>query len=128
MQLQTLTAPVDGVVQQLAIHTLGGIVTPAQTLMVLVPAESPLEINLHAGLLPRQLRPSGCLLRFGFSPSIEHRQPPAELTQCRSGFLDSVKRTLKLIHGILAVVFASGLAGEQRSLRVPEVLDGHTYF
>jgi hemolysin D len=45
MQLQTLTAPIDGVVQQLAIHTLGGVVTPAQTLMVLVPAESPLEIE-----------------------------------------------------------------------------------
>ena len=44
-RLQTLTAPVDGVVQQLAIHTVGGIVTPAETLMAVVPAESPLEIE-----------------------------------------------------------------------------------
>src|SRR5262245_23948716 len=29
-RLQLLTAPVDGVVQQLAIHTVGGVVTPAQ--------------------------------------------------------------------------------------------------
>jgi hemolysin D len=37
-QQQTqLTAPVDGVVQQLAIHTTGGVVTSAQTLMVVVP-------------------------------------------------------------------------------------------
>lgn len=43
--LQRLTAPVDGMVQQLAIHTIGGIVTPAQTLMLLVPAESLLEIE-----------------------------------------------------------------------------------
>jgi hemolysin D len=43
--LQRLTAPVDGMVQQLAIHTIGGIVTPAQTLMLLVPAESRLEIE-----------------------------------------------------------------------------------
>jgi hemolysin D len=35
--LAELTAPVDGTVQQLAIHTVGGVVTAAQTLMVLVP-------------------------------------------------------------------------------------------
>ncbi len=45
MQLQRLVAPVDGVVQQLAIHTLGGVVTPAQAIMVVVPADSPLEIE-----------------------------------------------------------------------------------
>jgi hemolysin D len=44
-RLRTLTASVDGVVQQLAIHTVGGVVTPAQTLMIIVPAESHLEIE-----------------------------------------------------------------------------------
>jgi hemolysin D len=44
-ELQTLTAPVDGTVQQLAVHTLGGVVTPAQALLVVVPAESHLEIE-----------------------------------------------------------------------------------
>jgi hemolysin D len=43
--LQTITAPVDGTVQQLAVHTEGGVVTPAQTLMEIVPKGSPLEIN-----------------------------------------------------------------------------------
>jgi hemolysin D len=43
--LQRLTAPVDGMVQQLAVHTIGGVVTPAQTLMLVVPAESRLEIE-----------------------------------------------------------------------------------
>ena len=43
--LQTLTAPVDGTVQQLAIHTVGGVVTPAQALMVIVPADSRLEVE-----------------------------------------------------------------------------------
>jgi hemolysin D len=43
--LQKLTAPVEGVVQQLAVHTIGGVVTPAQALMVIVPAESRLEIE-----------------------------------------------------------------------------------
>jgi hemolysin D len=44
-KLQGLTAPVDGVVQQLAIHTVGGVVTPAQALLMVVPAESRLEIE-----------------------------------------------------------------------------------
>lgn len=43
--LQTLTAPIDGTVQQLAIHTINGVVTPAQTLMLIVPADSRLELE-----------------------------------------------------------------------------------
>jgi hemolysin D len=38
-----LRSPIDGTVQQLAIHTVGGVVTPAQQLMVIVPANSHLE-------------------------------------------------------------------------------------
>ena len=37
-RLQTLTAPADGTVQQMAIHTVGGVATSAQPLMVIVPA------------------------------------------------------------------------------------------
>ena len=44
-KLQHLTAPVSGVVQQLAVHTVGGVVTPAQTLLVIVPNDSRLEIE-----------------------------------------------------------------------------------
>lgn len=36
-KLTTLTAPVAGLVQQLAVHTSGGVVTEAQPLMVIVP-------------------------------------------------------------------------------------------
>ncbi len=43
--LQLLTAPTDGTVQQLAVHTIGGVVTPAQTLLALVPLGSKLEIE-----------------------------------------------------------------------------------
>ena len=43
--LQVLRAPVDGTVEQLAIHTNGGVVQPAQTLMVIVPNGSKLEIE-----------------------------------------------------------------------------------
>jgi len=44
-RLQVLSAPVDGIVQQLAIHTVGGVVTPAQSLLVVVPSDSRLEIE-----------------------------------------------------------------------------------
>lgn len=44
-KLMTLTAPVDGTVQQLAVHTVGGVVTPAQPLMVIVPADEALEVE-----------------------------------------------------------------------------------
>lgn len=39
-RLTTLTAPVNGTVQQLAIHTTGGVVTPAQVLLVVVPEQA----------------------------------------------------------------------------------------
>lgn len=39
-RLARLTAPVAGTVQQLAIHTAGGVVTPAQALMVVVPDDA----------------------------------------------------------------------------------------
>ncbi|SKA25806.1 hemolysin D [Enhydrobacter aerosaccus] len=41
---RSLIAPIDGVVQELAVHTVGGIVTPAQTLLVLVPIDRKLEV------------------------------------------------------------------------------------
>jgi hemolysin D len=40
---QILRSPIDGTVQQLAIHTVGGVVTPAQQLMMIVPLGSRLE-------------------------------------------------------------------------------------
>ncbi|MDN0109800.1 HlyD family type I secretion periplasmic adaptor subunit [Yersinia mollaretii] len=43
---QSLRAPVAGVIQQLAVHTLGGVVTAAQPLMVLVPENHQLELDV----------------------------------------------------------------------------------
>jgi hemolysin D len=43
--LQTLRSSVDGAVEQISVHTIGGVVTPAQTLMVVVPDGSKLEIE-----------------------------------------------------------------------------------
>ncbi|MGI9307145.1 MAG: HlyD family type I secretion periplasmic adaptor subunit, partial [Gammaproteobacteria bacterium] len=43
--LQQLTAPVWGVVQQLSVHTVGGVVTPAQPLMTIVPTDAGVQIE-----------------------------------------------------------------------------------
>lgn len=42
---QNLKAPVTGRVQQLMIHTVGGVVTPAQQLMIIVPESYQLEVE-----------------------------------------------------------------------------------
>ena len=44
----TLTAPVNGHVTQLAVHTLGGVVTAAQALMIIVPQGTTLEVEAWA--------------------------------------------------------------------------------
>ncbi len=50
-QLMTLKSPVSGTVQQLATHTIGGVVTAAQPIMVVVPDEEQMEIE---ALLPNK--------------------------------------------------------------------------
>lgn len=50
-QLMTLKSPVNGTVQQLATHTVGGVVTAAQQIMVVVPDQDQMEIE---ALLPNK--------------------------------------------------------------------------
>lgn len=44
--LQTLRSPIAGTVQELKIHTIGGVVTPAQELMKIVPFQDALEAEV----------------------------------------------------------------------------------
>lgn len=44
-KLLKLTAPVDGTVQQLSVHTVGGVVPAAQPLMQIVPKENVVEVE-----------------------------------------------------------------------------------
>lgn len=44
-KLMRLLAPVSGTVQQLAVHTVGGVVTEAQPLLVIVPEDNRLEVE-----------------------------------------------------------------------------------
>ena len=45
IQDQVLRAPMSGTVQQRAIHTVGGVVTPAQALLVVVPTDAKIEVE-----------------------------------------------------------------------------------
>jgi len=42
-----IVAPVDGTIQQLAVHTIGGVVPAAQTIMVLVPDSQNVELEAY---------------------------------------------------------------------------------
>jgi HlyD family secretion protein len=42
-----LRAPVTGIVHQLSVHTVGGVVTPAEVMMVIVPESDELQIDAH---------------------------------------------------------------------------------
>jgi membrane fusion protein, RTX toxin transport system len=46
-RLQILRAPMDGIVQQLAVHTVGGIVQGAQTLMMITPHDAPQQAEVN---------------------------------------------------------------------------------
>ncbi|MCG6967873.1 MAG: HlyD family type I secretion periplasmic adaptor subunit [Chromatiaceae bacterium] len=47
LNARTVTAPVAGVVQQLAVHNTGAIVTPAEQLMVIVPQSGAMEVEAN---------------------------------------------------------------------------------
>ena len=51
--LQHITAPADGTVQQLAIHTVGGVIEPVRTLMVVVPEHD--DVVVEAKILNRDI-------------------------------------------------------------------------
>lgn len=50
-RLMLLRSPVAGTVQQLDVHTVGGVVTPAQPLMIVVPRDNVMEVE---ALLPNK--------------------------------------------------------------------------
>ncbi|MGY4286412.1 HlyD family type I secretion membrane fusion protein [Bradyrhizobium sp. LM2.7] len=69
---QYLTAPIAGTIQQLAIHTVGGVVTPAQVLLALVPSDGRLEIeamisNRDVGFVQRGQRAEIKVDTFNFT-------------------------------------------------------------
>ena len=68
---QQIVSPVDGYVNTLLIHTVGGIVTPAQKLIAIVPADAPLMVkatvlNKDIGFVKEQMPVSLKIDTFDF--------------------------------------------------------------
>src|SRR5690606_12500150 len=41
-----IRAPIDGIINELSVTTLGGVITPAQTLATIVPADAELKVEV----------------------------------------------------------------------------------
>ena len=110
-RLTQLTAPVDGTVQQLAVHTAGGVVTPAQVLMIVVPkdAEVTAEVvleNKDVGFVSAGQQAAVKLETFPFT---RYGTVPATITSLSADAVNDEKRgaifpaTLKLSQTYLNV-------------------------
>lgn len=98
--LTTLTAPVDGYVQDLAVHTIGGVVQPGQLLARIVPSDAALEVEavidnadagfVHAGQEAELKIASFPFTRYGFVhgkvTSIAHDSAPDPEAQSQAQF------------------------------------------
>jgi hemolysin D len=95
-RLMRLTSPVEGTVQQLAVHTVGGVVTPAQPLMIVVPKDDPLEIeafveNKDVGFI----RPSQVAeIKVETFPYTKHGTVPATVAHVSRDAVQDEKRGL----------------------------------
>ncbi|MCG8632523.1 MAG: HlyD family type I secretion periplasmic adaptor subunit [Desulfobacterales bacterium] len=68
---QQIKAPVDGFISQLFVHTVGGVVTPAEKLAHIVPSNSPLQVkalllNKDAGFVTENMKVSIKIDTFDF--------------------------------------------------------------
>jgi hemolysin D len=112
-QLMQLRAPVDGTVQQLAVHTVGGVVTPAQPLLSVVPDDESIEVE--AMLLNKDI---------GFVREGQHAVVKVEaFPYTRYGYLTG--KLVSVSHDAiqdekLGLVFAARVRLDQRGL----IIDG----
>ena len=89
-QLTRLLAPVDGTVQQLAIHTPGGIVTEAQALMVIVPDDAPVtaEVMLENNDIGFVRVGDAAAVKLEAFPFTRHGTLPATVTRVSPDAID----------------------------------------
>ncbi len=106
--LMRLLAPVTGTVQQLAVHTAGGVVTPAQPLMVIVPdgAEVAAEVLLEnkdvgfvqAGQAAEIKIDTFLFTRYGTVPATVQHVTPDAVTDDRQRAMFPVRLVLGHTH------------------------------
>jgi hemolysin D len=114
-KLMQLAAPVSGTVQQLAVHTVGGVVTPAQPLMVIAPRDYSAEVeavleNKDIGFVKANQRAEVKVETFPFT---RYGTVPAKVTFVSQDAVQDEKRGL---------VFQARLLLERANLQVDERL------
>ena len=113
-RLMQLTAPVDGTVQQLIVHTVGGVVTPAQPLLSVVPTEAALEVE--AMVLNKDIG----FVRPGQAAIVKIESFP----YTRYGYIDGTVLTVShdaVQDDKLGLVFPARVRLKQASLRIEGV-------
>ncbi len=83
---QVLTSPVEGIVQQLKVHTIGGVVQPAEALLVVVPKDQLLEVEA------RVLNKDIGFVRAGQSVTVKVESFPFTRYGVIAGHVTSVSR------------------------------------
>lgn len=112
-KLMQLASPVDGTVQQLAVHTVGGVVTPAQPLMVIAPKDYSAEVeavleNKDVGFVKPAQRAEIKIETFPFT---RYGTVPAAVTFVSQDAVQDEKRGL---------IFQARLLLERATMRVDE--------
>lgn len=98
---RTLRAPVDGTVQQLAVHTVGGVVTEAQPLMVIVPKQATIEVEaflankdvgfVHAGQVAHVKVETYSYTRYGLVSGVVSSVSPDAIEDPERGLVYAVR-------------------------------------
>lgn len=93
-KLTVLTAPVSGSVQQLAIHTSGGVVTDAQTLMVIVPdgAQVTAEVTMENKDVGFVAAGQSAEIKLETFPFTRYGTVPATVTRVSADAVNDEKR------------------------------------
>lgn len=111
---QVLASPVDGVVQQLKVHTIGGIVSPAEPLLVVVPKNQSLEVEA------RVLNKDIGFVRAGQSVSVKVESFPFTRYGVIEGEVTSVSRDA-IADEKLGLYYAARVRVEKSMMRVDGV-------
>ena len=70
-----IRAPISGTINELHIHTLGGIITPAQILMTIVPSGAPLKVAIRVSPMNVEQVTVGLTARLRFSAFNQRTTP-----------------------------------------------------
>lgn len=111
---QVLASPVDGVVQQLRVHTIGGVVQPAESLMVVVPKEHLLEVEA------RVLNKDIGFIRAGQSVTVKVESFPFTRYGVIAGEVTSVSRDA-IADEKLGLYYAARVRVRSSSMRIDGV-------